>query len=246
MSFDIVYLAFNRVEFTRASLDALLQHTCWGAVSRMIIYDDGSTDGALDLAARWINRHDYLTNMELRRTRLGNPVAVMRDYLENAAELFVKIDSDTILPPDWDKACLSVMQKHEELDLLGIEPPASRTRPPWSNGKPLVNPEELRDGPLRYVRCNSIGGIGMMRRRAFEDRPLLNPHGTYGGFTDWQIRHQPGLVCGWIAPPLNAFLLDRMPIEPWASLSRQYIDAGWQRPWRNYDVKDSGLWGWWT
>ena len=35
--------------------------------------------------------------------------------------------------------------------------------------------------------------------------------------------------------PLKVFLLDRLPGEPWASLSRKYIAKGWQRAWSGYD-----------
>jgi hypothetical protein len=71
------------------------------------------------------------------------------------------------------------------------------------------------------------------------------PHGTYGGFTDWQLLHKE-VRKGWILPPLKVFLLDRLPMEPWASLSRKYIAAGDQRPWANYKPADAHLWSWWN
>jgi SAM-dependent methyltransferase len=39
------------------------------------------------------------------------------------------------------------------------------------------------------------------------------------------------------------FLLDRMPAEPWAGLSRSYIERGWQRSWPSYNPA-STLWRW--
>lgn len=95
-----------------------------------------------------------------------------------------------------------------------------------------------------YAQCDAIGGVGLMRRSAF-GKQRMKPHSTYGGFTDWQIAH-PEVTKGWIVPPLKLFLLDRLPLEPWASLSKRYIEEGLQRPWTNYEPKDAdALWSWW-
>src|SRR5580704_10732564 len=96
---------------------------------------------------------------------------------------------------------------------------------------------------LGYVPCSSIGGIGVMRRRAFDGRPLT-PDGKYGGFEAWQKAH-PEVVRGWIRPALKLFLLDRLPMEPWRSLSTQYEALGWQRHWNTYRLGASHLWDWW-
>src|SRR6185437_7799659 len=75
-----------------------------------------------------------------------------------------------------------------------------------------------------YAPCDSIGGIGLMRRSAFRNRRPMEPHAQngVGGFTDWQL-HFADVCKGWIVPPLKCFLLDRLPFEPWASLSKKYI-----------------------
>jgi hypothetical protein len=106
--------------------------------------------------------------------------------------------------------------------------------------------------PPTYARTDSIGGIGLFRTRAWAGREPMKPFATYGGFTDWQLREgrlrhgRPPLTIGWCVPPLRLFLLDRMPIEPWASLSKRYIAEGQQRPWTNYtQIEMEGLASWW-
>lgn len=246
---DLLYLSFNRREFTEVSLAALVANTNWDLVNSFTVYDDASTDGTREIVI------DALAEIQIHgRVRLcsatpemryGNPVAIMNHFMRpECTGTFCKIDSDTMLPPGWLDACCTVMQENPELDLLGIEPPASRKRPLGVHGPPIVDPRELEPGPLRYVPCRSIGGIGMMRRRAFARYPDMRPEQTYGGFTGWQIRH-PDLKIGWIAPPLDVFLLDRLPGEPWVSLSREYIAKGWQRGWGGYTEADSRLWEWW-
>lgn len=245
---DILFLTHNRLDFTRASLAALIANTNWLQVHRLVIFDDVSTDGSYEYlrefvraggASSWVNTHfDSLL--------LGGPVSAMIRYLDKpgGASLVAKIDNDVIVPPDWLDACLGVMEAHPHLDLLGIEPPASRTRAPWAT-QPSRAPE-LIGQHSGYAPCDSIGGIGLMRTRAFRDREPMRPHGQngVGGFTDWQLQHRD-VRKGWIVPPLDLFLLDRLPMEPWASLSREYIAKGWQRPWTNYRMEDRALWAWW-
>ncbi len=248
MSVEILYLAHNRREFTEASLNTLQANTNWGLVDRCIAYDEESTDGTLELLQERLAVISEVVPTELRSGKWLGPVGVMKDYLaQSNCELFCKIDSDVILPPGWLDSCITVMEQNPELDLLGIEPPHSRTGRPGRYGQhqyDITMKEEITPGPLRYVACKSIGGVGIMRRSAFMDRPILIPHGVYFGFWQWQTQY--GLKCGWIAPALRLFLLDRIPFDPWVSLSQRYIRNGWQRPWNNYRGDEAlHLWGWW-
>jgi hypothetical protein len=250
---DILFLAHNRLEFTRASFQALLSNTDWSLVNRLCVYDDRSVDGTCKyllsalkgMALKW-----YFTQ---RIEALESPVAVMADFLRRYvdsyfdAPLFAKIDSDVIVPPGWLDQCAATFEACPKLDLLGIEPPDSRC-PHFSQPfRPqLTRDVEMAPGPPFWIaqsREQTIGGIGVFRRRAFEGRPLA-PDGRYGGFEAWQLRH-PEVTRGWIKPSLSLFLLDRLPMEPWASLSAEYIAQGWQRPWRTYSESVSHLWQWW-
>jgi hypothetical protein len=231
---DLIYLAKGRREFTRASLDALMANTNW-RLARLIVYTDGDD-------------FPELANAQVRKTVLGGPVAIMNAYLAGlGTPVFAKIDNDVIVPAGWLEHCLTVMEANPDLGLLGIEPPRSRTPAPWKNGVREADPElqERRSGTCpTYAACGMIGGIGLMRRSAFRTADPMTPHSIYGGFSDWQLRHTE-VVKGWICPPLDLFLLDRLPIEPWASFSKEYIGTGQQRPWTNYDPMDSALWDWW-
>lgn len=247
---DILFLAHNRLEFTKASFEALIANTNWD-IARLVVYEDGSETEASEWLYRACNE---VWGRSFRWTHCGGPVAIMADYLTRPkgpldrtpgkAKFFAKIDNDVIVPPRWLDQCAATFEAHPELDLLGIEPPASR-KPHFTQPfrRQPTHDLEMQKGEPGYVEVATIGGIGVFRRRAFENRPLI-PEGPYGGFEAWQNRY-PQVVRGWIKPALSLFLLDRLPIEPWRSLSQKYIAKGWQRKWRDYEMSDSHLWDWW-
>jgi hypothetical protein len=118
------------------------------------------------------------------------------------------------------------MSINANLDLLGIEA-----------FRPVV-PGRTQRG---YSPAEHIGGIGLMRTRCFATLP--RPRGRYG-FTAWQQLTRK-VTTGWLDPALPVFLLDRLPREPWRSLSKQYVAKGWQRDWGPYSEDQRAMWEWW-
>lgn len=226
---DLLYLSHNRREFTEASLKALIANTNWNCVARLYLYDDDSIDGTRDL----LRATNFPLQPEFRFLKCGGPVAAMNHYLSQwgrgRGPIFAKIDSDTMVPAGWLDACLQVMTDHPELDLLGIEA-----------FRPVVADPRCQRS---YEPAPFIGGIGLMRASAFQTLPKSDR--CFFGFTDWQDKATQ-VTKGWIDPALPVFLLDRMPMEPWRSLSASYRTRGWQRYWPAYSETVADLWAWWT
>ncbi len=225
-SLDVLFLSYNRWEFTETTLRLLYENTDWSLVRRFVVYDDGS---------------EVETQMKLQRllveapveafihtTHHRSPVGVMRDYLEHEpAEVFAKVDNDVCMPPGWLEHLLSAWTPG--VDLLGVE-----------LGQPH-GLDSVSDEPVQVVPCSHIGGIGLMRTAAFERSPKMKPVGRFG-FTEWQHKYRPAR--GWVFPEIDAPCLDRMPTEPWASLSLEYEQFGWQRPWWKYPIEIASRWAW--
>jgi glycosyltransferase involved in cell wall biosynthesis len=224
---DLLYLACNRLEFTRETFTALAANTDWSRVSTLFVYDDGSTDGTLE----WLSENiaQIPARSRLVRTRFGSPVAAMVDFISNAtAPLLAKTDNDTMLPPGWLTATLDVMDQHPDLALLGIE---------------AMYPHNADADVLRsFIPAPFVSGLGVYRRSAFA-RSLPQVHDRWYGFEDWQAGDGSGLVRGWIAPAMPVFLLDRCPFEPWTSLTAKYDRLSYHRSWPKYE-RDSTLWKW--
>lgn len=272
MKADILFLVHNRLDFLTASWSALLTNTDWSRVGSLFVMIDrgiGVPPEGHDTrrCEMWIMDRIFALDSDPLPCAVeqwigcfGGPVDAMLKFFEPLiyphSPVFCKIDSDVIVPPGWLQQGLQVMEGSPELSFLGIEPPESRTPAPWAPMRmgvtafPECVPRALRycTNSEGYAICDAIGGIGFMRRAAFSGRKPMVQHSTYGGFTDWQLAPaQRDLVKGWIVPSLKVFLLDRMPLAPWAELSKLYIAAGMQRPWTNYaDTTENAerLWGW--
>jgi hypothetical protein len=258
---DILFLAHNRPEFTRASLNALLENT---PAAHVFVMTDG------DMRTQYIVPPLRGVDCE----RYGGPVACMNAFLKSSSEkpegkkrppeatseFIAKIDSDTIVPPGWLPDCLDLMHRYPSVDLLGIEPwtPDQKLFPTWKEPGCIGGMNCPIPGPMPIVTVHAldwfhprpvshIGGIGVFRRSAFErfGRPVPNSKDGRYGMTEWQWNN-PSMVKAFIDPPLPVFLLDHLPFEPWRSLSRRYETEGIQRNvgWEYDTLKHRALWDW--
>lgn len=221
MTLDVVYLAWNRLEYTQASFATVLANTDWEQVSRLVVYDDGSTDGTCE----WLREasKDAPVDVKFRTRELRSPPAIMNDYLSrDPARLWAKIDNDIAVPAGWLPPMLDVMSAHQELSALGMAAGWTAV----TGGKPSFQPS------------SHIGGVGLFRS-AHIPLPVWS-HGRFG-WTEQQHK-TPGIVTGWVTPDVQAVQLDLIPEEPWASLADYYVSKRWARVWPKYE--DPSLWAW--
>lgn len=222
MTVDVMFMAKNRLEFTRESFKWFWQNTDWKLVTHFVIYDDGSTDGTweflLDRASE--------CKAEIRRTRLGSGLLVANDFVRRSkADIVAKIDNDAVYPPGWLEIGLGVLDRNPALQILGLENMGLNGRMPYS-----------------YKASITGDGLWIARGSTFHGIELPVPTDTYYGWGAWVINNR--IQLGWLRPSIPVFLLDRVPIEPWRSLSREYVAKGWQRPWEQYKMDQSHLWSW--
>jgi GT2 family glycosyltransferase len=239
MSLDILFVAWNRLEFTKLTFHNLVENTDLSEVTRLVVIDDGSTDGTREWLREAVANVDDKVEVKLVESKLGSPVAVMAQYLaDRPAQWFVKIDNDIVVCPGWLDVVLGVSNENPRASLIGFEAGMTRVvgRGPGYGDEPW-------DGVYGFQQSSHIGGIGLMKRAAF-GHGKLRANGRYFGFTEWQA-HAHGVERGWVTPDLACPLLDRLPVEPIASLSRQYVATNWQRAWPTYDpVFMAWSWEW--
>jgi len=225
---EILYLAYNRLAYTQASFRLLRENTNWRRVSRLIVYDDGSTDGT----AEWLEEAGMQVPVpvfEFRPIHFGAPAATRNDYASTSeADIVVKIDNDIAVPPLWLEAMLSVMKRSPQLELLGMD-----------GGRHGVADPYVPPSRCHWEDASHIGGVGAIRLSALHRRPAVMARGRFG-WTEWQHRHEP--VRGWITPGLAVAQLDLIPEQTWETLAADYVAKGWARYWTPY----SALHPWWA
>jgi hypothetical protein len=237
LTVDLIYCAWNRLDYTRCSFEWLLENTEWESVRRLHVYDDGSVDGTADYLASRIHQCPgaYVLHETEPAKMTGSPVAAMNDYLAGhaaGADWFAKVDNDIAMPAGWlgDALAVAAAARPEfPLDLLGLASGwTGHARPGYGRG-------------IGWEHASHIGGVGLMRVAAFT--PARMPIGYEGrqGFTQWQHRHE--VKAGWITPDVEAVQLDLVPAEPWTTLGNGYRAKGWQRRWPQY-AHEADHWRW--
>jgi hypothetical protein len=237
---EIFYTARERFEFTKATFELLIQNTNWDRVERTVIFDDGSSYWpAFWLSEKVVelNRSRDYPSFELHHTKRHSPPALMNHFVFiSAGDVFAKIDNDIAVPPGWLDDMLSVWTSVEyenlQIELLGME--AGQTGLPGRDGT-------YWDGIYRFQPCSHIGGVGLMSTERFRQLPAIPAKG-YFGWTEHQQLYRWNR--GWITPDIACPQLDRIPREPWASLTAEYRSKKWCRDWPEYPEISAPFWEW--
>ncbi len=222
----LLFPTFNRLEFTKIALQALVKNTPPKLVHRLLVVDASSDDGTAEYLK------DYLATprafparlISIRERHVAH--AMLKAHKEARTSLIAKVDSDTVVPPGWLEACISVMSRTPSIWALGIEP--------FTPIKACA-PEERGFKEARFV-----GGIGLFRRAAWDGlRPGIPP---FFGWTEHQNRSS--WKKAWLDPAMPVFLADHLPFEPFSSLSKKYVEKKWQRSWPFYPTSEAFRWEW--
>ncbi len=225
---DLLYLCHGRLEFTKKTLTTLVENTDWSMVDNFVVYNDAAPD--LHETTKFLKLGGAPEWADVRLTNLASPVGVMKHFIHRSeCDVFAKIDNDIMCPPGWLNAMAGVMEANEDLELLGMEA-----------GRPEALAQE-GDCAWTVTEASHIGGVGLMRRSAFEGRKL-NADGRFG-FTEFQHHHLP--TRGWITPDLRVFSLDQIPFNPWRGYTMEYLgEENLQRDWPCYPDDMERHWAW--
>jgi glycosyltransferase involved in cell wall biosynthesis len=230
---DLLYVTHNRLRFVEETWPALVRNTNWGEVARLLVADDGSTDGTAEYLERQDGWSEWCNELVLERGPFGGPVAAMNlmlNHRSDGVDMFAKVDDDFVVCPGWLDELLGVAHLYPHLDVIGTEPFV---------GDPTMPPMPGRG----FTDAAHIGGKGLIRARAFERcRPV--PNGRYG-WTAFQTSHS--LRCGWVTPDMPCFGIDQLPEQagPWRGWAVEYERQGVGRTWPCYSEASHDYWDWW-
>jgi glycosyltransferase involved in cell wall biosynthesis len=188
MTLDVILPTFNREALLRRTLDSLHDaRRPAGLDFRVIVVDNGSTDGTRGLVSGQAARFDGRLRYLLEPTS-GKPHALNAGIAATSGDLIGLIDDDEEIGAGWFE-CIAETFADESLDFIGGKclPRWAAPRPPWLGDGYLgvigwVDPgNESRPMDASYPGI-LMGGNAVVRRRVMESAgpysAALNRTGT--------------------------------------------------------------------
>ena len=165
----VLFTTYNRLEFTKRSLEALLESDA----VEVIVIDNGSTDGSVE----------YLDSLKQNFSllKLGENEGIagaMNRFLELTQNEIIagKVDNDTLVPKDWAVKLLDKLYSCN-VDAIQAKHPLLNATFPGANFDQWMRTKRQDADPSVY-HSNFIGGSGILFRR---DKIKTIP------VTDWKL-----------------------------------------------------------
>ncbi|MGL4400510.1 MAG: glycosyltransferase family 2 protein [Luteolibacter sp.] len=122
----VIIPSYNRCELLLETLESVRSQTI--APSRVMIMDDGSTDGTPEAAEEWLSNHPLACEVKvIRQSNAGVSAARNRGAEEcKDADLLAFLDSDDLWPADFIEKALQAFSRNPEIvaatnDRLDVE-----------------------------------------------------------------------------------------------------------------------------
>jgi GT2 family glycosyltransferase len=172
MTVSIMMVSYNRLELTKKTLESLFETT--KCKYRLLIVDNGSTDGTLEYLksleppTKYCKNYDLLLNTENKGISIGrNQALLMANKYED--KYLATIDNDVIMPNGWLQKCM---------DIMAINPNYSIGVNFESIKYPLIT---LKNKTFQFKDKGNLGTAGMVFPRTL--------HNIIGFFRDYNLKY---------------------------------------------------------
>lgn len=198
---EIVFIAFNRLAYTRLAIEALLSDA--SEKFSLVIWDNASTDGTREylegLNDGRITRK-VLSNQNLYLTGAANEC-----FRASKADLLAIVPDDFLVTSGWTRPLANAHAEISELGFVGC----------WHYGLESFDEERARHkiqtfGRHRILRHPwSGGGAGLLKRKAWLD---CGPFEGIATPACWMRMARRGYINGFYVPPIPVEHMD----DPWS------------------------------
>src|SRR5574344_573655 len=112
MKVTVILPVLNKVKYIKKSLDSIDESTYKDF--NMIIYDDGSTDGTLDILEEYKNSKDNVQLIKKDHSYIDN---LNESLLNCNTEYYCRIDGDDIYYPNRISTLVEYLDKHQDVSI---------------------------------------------------------------------------------------------------------------------------------
>jgi glycosyltransferase involved in cell wall biosynthesis len=205
----VLLATLDRARLLREVLEAFCQLQVPASGWKLVVVDNGSTDGTREVLGSFANR---LPLRAVSETRPGKNHALNAGLPMAEGDLTVLTDDDVFPRVDWLVQLRKAADAHPEYSMFGgaIVPRWEVPPPPWIEWLDLgpiftLTPEGLKEGELSPTQVTLIQGPNMaVRTRIFQMGtrfdPSIGPRGTsypMGSETDLLLRLRREGHRGW-------------------------------------------------
>lgn len=225
---DILMITYNRPEYTRLSLQRLLE-TC-GETVRVWLWHNGTHEETLEVVNKYsVHPSVHRFHHSVENVRLTEPTNWL--FKESKGKYLSKVDDDCLVPHGWIEKLTAVHEANTDLGVIGCW----RFQPEDFDPK-LANRKirELNGGSKILLNCWVEGSGYLMKRACIEQAGTLDQGAS---FPSYCIKlAQAGWTNGWYVPFLyqehmddpraeNSLLKSDADIEKYMPLSAQKFGA---------------------
>src|SRR6056297_3387710 len=114
MSIDLIFITFNRLDYTKRALASVLKDS--SEDFSLTIWDNGSTDGTVEYLKEEVD-DNRIRNIVLSKDNNGQIYAANKIWQNSKADLLGKLDNDCIVTPGWTQ---TFERAHREIPELGV------------------------------------------------------------------------------------------------------------------------------
>lgn len=114
MTIDLVFITYNRVEYTKLALASVLADPT--EEFSLTIWDNGSTDGTVEYLKNEMN-DPRISDVIFSKDNIGQVAAVNQVWRRSKADLLGKLDNDCLVTRGWTR---TLTEAHRDIENLGV------------------------------------------------------------------------------------------------------------------------------
>ncbi|MFA5865312.1 MAG: glycosyltransferase family 2 protein [Phycisphaerae bacterium] len=114
MKIDLVFITYNRLEYTKLALKSVLADP--QEKFSLTIWDNGSTDGTIEYLKNKV-KDPRISNIIFSKANIGQVAAINQIWSHSKADLVGKLDNDCLVTSGWTRV---LAKAHEGIDKLGV------------------------------------------------------------------------------------------------------------------------------
>lgn len=201
MTIDLIFLTYNRLEYTKLALASLLADPT--EEFSLTIWDNNSTDGTRDYLAA--QNDPRIAKKIFARKNIHLKGAVNYLFASSSADLLGIIPNDFLVTPGWTRPLAQAHNDVEEFGMLGC----------WHLGPEFFDAERARHKIQRFGAHHVLrhpwtgGGAGLVKLKTIRECGMLDSNVTTNYWKQMALR---GYVNGFYTPPVFVEHMD----YPWS------------------------------